>query len=206
MEKMIVPALIAKNQKELDERFGKVKSLGKEFHLDVMDGQFVKNKSLLFDFKLPRGNKYWAHLMMKAPGSWLSRNFEKVHGVIVHAESENLKETIEFAKRKKKKVGIAINPWTSVGEIENYLDKIDMVLVMTVQPGKYGANFLVRNLGKIKSIKKIGRKIIIGVDGGIDDNNIGGAAKVGASYFSVGSYLQKASDPKEAFARLKRNI
>ena len=67
MKPRIIPALIAKSQKEFDERFSKIKNLSNTFHLDVMDGKFVKNRSLMFNFKLPKNKKYVAHLMIKNP-------------------------------------------------------------------------------------------------------------------------------------------
>ena len=95
--KQIIPSLIATSQKELDKRFNKVKKHFKIFHLDIMDGKFVKNKSLFFDFKLPRGKlKYRAHLMVKNPKKWIKENWKKVDLIIFHIKScKNDKEIKE---------------------------------------------------------------------------------------------------------------
>lgn len=206
MRNKIIPALIARNQRELDERFDKVKGLSREFHLDVMDGKFVRNKSLLFDFKLPLEKKYSAHLLMKSPIIWIRKNLSKFNMVIVHAESDGVDEAIEYVRKKRKKVGIAINPESSVGKIEKYLRKVDLVLVMSVHPGRYGARFLGGNLEKVKELRRLRRGLDIEVDGGINDKTISLVKRAGANRFVVGGYLQKASDVREAFRKLRGRI
>ena len=198
MKKQIVPSLIAKNQKELDERFGKVKNISKVFQLDIMDGKFVKNKSLLFDFKLPKGKKYEVHLMISNPLIWIKKNYRKTDTIIFHVESckneSEVKEIIKLIKSKKKKVGIAINPKTSVKKIIPYLKSVSMILVMTVTPGMYGARFLPNILNKVKAIRRLKPNINIEVDGGINNKTISKAVKAGATSFVVGSYLQNSGD------------
>jgi ribulose-phosphate 3-epimerase len=174
MANHIIPGLIAKSQKEFGKRFKKVRSHSKVFHLDVMDGKFVKNKSLFFNFSLPKGKfKYEAHLMVKNQKEWIKKNSSKTSSIIFHIEScknkEEVKETIKLIKSKKKKVGIAINPRTNMKKIAHYLKLIDSVLVMTVKPGKYGSEFQPNALKKIKEIRKLNSKVKIGIDGGIKD-------------------------------------
>ena len=207
MKKQIIPSLIAKNQKELDKRFGKVKFHSKSFHLDIMDGKFVENKSLMFNFKLSKGKKYEAHLMVKNPEEWIKKNLKKTDLIIFHIEScENeseAKKIINRIKSKKKKIGIAINPKTSVKKIIPFLNSIDMVLILTVKPGNYGARFLPNTLKKVKEIRKLKPKLDIEVDGGISEKTISLAGKSGANSFVSGSYLQKSLDVKKAIERLK---
>lgn len=202
MKRVVIPSIIAKNQNELDERISKVES--SIYQLDFMDGKFVQKKSLMFEFNIPKSKKYEAHLMILNPKLWIEKNWEKVDTIILHFESsKNPEELIKLIKSKKRKVGIAINPKTSVKKIEPFLSKIDMVLVMTVNPGKYGAKFLSKMLIKIKELRKLKPKLNIEVDGGINDKNIHKAFKSGANSFVVGSYLQNSKNPKESLEKLK---
>jgi len=207
MKKQIIPSIIAKNQKELDKRFNKVKNLSTKFHLDIMDGKFVKNKSLMFDFKLPKKKQYEAHLMIKSPETWIKKNSQKVNFIIFHYESsKNPKTIIKLLKQKNKKIGISINPKTSINKIKPYLPQIDKVLIMTVYPGKYGAKFLNKMIIKIKQLRKLKPKLNFQVDGGINENTIKKVNKAGADIFVSGSYLQKSIDNKQAFLKLKSLI
>ena len=204
MKKEVIPSLIAKNQKELNERFSKIKSQFRIFQLDVMDGKFVKNKSLMFNFKLPKGKfKYEAHLMVKNPKVWIIKNWKKADTIIFHIESTNdSKYLIKLIKSKKRKVGIAINPKTNVKKIIPFLNSIDMILIMTVTPGKYGSKFLPNVLKKVKEIRKLKPKLNIEVDGGINNKTIARAKKAGANRFILGSYLQKSKNVKKAKGKL----
>lgn len=205
--KKIIPSLIATSQKELDLRFNKVKKHFKIFHLDIMDGKFVKNKSLMFPWVLPKRKKYIAHLMVKNPKKWIKESHKKSNLIIFHIESikskAEIKETIKLIKSKRKKAGIAINPKTKVKKIIPYLNIIDMVLVLTVNPGKYGSKFLPNTLKKVKEIKKLKPKLDIELDGGINEKTIGLAYNSGANSFVSGSYLQKSKDVRKAIGKLK---
>lgn len=209
MKSQILPSIIAKSQKEFDGRFEKVKNLGNTIHLDVMDGKFVKNKSLLFDLTLPR-KKYQIHLMVQNPGKYIKIIHRKAETIIFHLEScknkEEVEKIIKLINGKGKKVWIALNPKTSVRKLENYIKLINGVLFMEVAPGKYGAKFLPKTLEKIRELRKMNKKINIGVDGGINDKTIGKAKKAGANIFTVGSYLQKAKNPKKAMRELKTKL
>jgi ribulose-phosphate 3-epimerase len=201
---MIIPSIIAKNQKELTERLAKVKDHVKLVQLDVMDGKFVKNKSLMFKLKLDSKLKYEAHLMVKKPLSWIKKNLRKVDLIVVHYEIDNVGEVVNYVKSKRKKVGVAINPKTKVKEIKDYLSKLDQVIVMTVTPGKYGSKFLPKMLSKIKELKKLKPGLKIEVDGSVNLKTIKKIRKAGADKFVVGSYLQKSENVKEALRELKR--
>lgn len=201
---MIIPSIIAKSQKELYQRIGKVGNLSKIMQLDIMDGLFVPTKSISFSFRLPKKNKYEAHLMVNNPEKWIKKNWKKVSTIIVHIEScKNPVKVIEFVKSKKRKIGLAINPKTPVRKIREYLSKIDKVLVMAVSPGYYGAKFLPETMKKVKEIRKLMPKLGIEVDGSVNEKTIGKMAKAGANDFIVGSFLQNNDNPKQALRRLK---
>lgn len=203
----IIPSIIAKNNTELNERFLHVKNISKEFQFDFMDGKFVKNKSLMFDFVLPRDKKYQAHLMIKNPFSWIEKNWKKFDLFIVHVETsgKDFLEVVRFLKSKNKKIGITISPRTRVSRIAEYLPFVSQVTVMTVTPGKYGARFLESNLKKVKEIRKLNKKVKIQLDGGINDRNISLIPKDIDSVV-LGSYLQNADYPKDAIKFLKKKF
>jgi ribulose-phosphate 3-epimerase len=205
MRKIIIPSIIAKNQEEFDERFERVKSLSKVFQLDVMDGKFVGNKSLRFGLELIRGKKYEVHLMVKDPLEWIRDNIDKADRIAIHVESDNVEEAVDLVREKRKKIDLALNPRTSLSKIEEY-GKIDGVVIMTVNPGKYGSRFLESMISKVRNIKKKYPKLSIEVDGGVNDRTISKLRRAGADRFVVGSYLQKSDDIKNDFEKLKKLI
>ncbi|MDO8467900.1 MAG: ribulose-phosphate 3-epimerase [Nanoarchaeota archaeon] len=201
----IIPSIISHNQKEFNQRFRKVK-FAKLIQLDVMDGKFVKNNSLDKNLELPRKN-YEAHLMIKKPEEWIATNICFVKSVIFQIESTNqAAQIIKFVRSSGQKIGIALNPETPVSKIKRYIKQIDKVLILTVHPGKYGAKFIPGTLTKIKQIKKLNRKVIVEVDGGINPDTIKLAKKAGADEFVIGSFLQKSRNPKESYKSLIQEI
>lgn len=201
MRKVVIPSLIAKSQDELDERFNKVKNIAPIFQLDIMDGRFVPNTSLDFDFKLPKDNYFEAHLMINEPEIWLKRNYEKVKTIIVHQECCNeIENIIDLVKVKHNcRIGVALNPETSIKVVEDYLDKLDQVLIMTVNPGFYGSKFLPEMLEKVKELRRLRPELDIEVDGGMNSETIIKADEVGANLFVSGSYLMNAENVKAAY-------
>jgi len=211
MKYKFVPSIIAKNQNEFEERFDKVKDISKFYQLDIMDGKFVKNKSLLFDFILPTDDKllYEIHLMLEEKGLkiWLNQNIRKFSGndiFIIQAETRNFEKYIRELKNEKLRVGLALNPDTSVEKIKNLIKEIDLVLIMTVNPGKYGAKLLPSTLKKVKEIRKLNHKIDIEVDGSVNEETVLDMKDAGANRFVLGSYLQDSGDVKESWKAIKK--
>ncbi len=207
----IVPSIIATSQPELNKRIKKISSLSKTIHLDVMDGKFVKNTSLLFNFKLSSSLKnkktIQAHLMIKNPLDWVIDNYQKIDSIIVHPESfrskKELTDFLEFARKKRKKVGLALNPRTHVKKIYPFIHLIKFVLVMTVYPGKYGAKFLPSTLKKIEKLRKKNHSLKIGIDGGVSNETFPLIKEFNPDFAVVGSYLQKSRNPSKAISLLK---
>lgn len=208
MEKKIVPAIIAKNQTELNASLSKVLDYFNLVQLDIMDNKFVPNTSLFFNFSLPKSNcKYEAHLMIKDPQDWVEKNIDKVHTVLVHFESDyNPDKIIDFVKKHNKKFGFVLNPETSVEKISEYIDNLDQVLIMTVNPGFYGSPFLPEMLEKIKKLREMKNTLDIEVDGGITDKTISLVDIAGANIFVSGSYIVKSADIKGAINNLEKII
>jgi len=205
MENIIIPSIIAKSQEELEKVVNKVKDHSKILQLDIMDGKFVPTHSLDFDFKLPETNcKYEAHLMVSNPEKWIEKHYKITDVILVHIESTNNPEKIiELVKSKGKKMGFVLNPETPIEKIKPYLDKIDQILIMTVNPGFYGSPFLPETLDKVKELRKLKPNLDIEVDGGINLNTIKKAYDAGTNLFISGSYLQKSKDVKKAIETLK---
>jgi len=205
---MIIPAIIARTQKELDELLSKVEGYSELVQLDIMDGTFVPNNSLDFDFDVTgRYICFEAHLMITNPMEWIEKNWWKIDTIIVHFEScEKLLDIIKFVKEKGKKIGFAINPETEVNKVRPYLDDIDQLLIMTVNPGFYGSKFLPGTLYKISEARKLKPDLDIEVDGSVTPDTIKSINDAGANMFVSGSYILKSSGIKEAIDSLKKLI
>lgn len=207
MRSIIVPAIIAKEQSQIDTMLDKVKGKAERIMVDVMDDKFVPNTSLDFDFKLSTGFEYEAHLMVRNPLDWVRRNGDKVDIVIIHVETlENLGEAIELVKKLGNKVTLALRPETSIDTVLDHLKEIDGVLVMTADPGHYCEVFLSDTLDKIKKVRKIDENIPIEVDGCMDPENVKLASRAGANVFATGSYIFKSDDVDKALKELQDAI
>ena len=208
MNKKIIPAIIAKNQEEFSKNILKVKDFVEIIQLDFMDGEFVPNTSIDFDFELPETKcSFEAHLMINNPLDWIKKNFEKVDTILVHFEScDNHREIISFVKSKNRRMGFVLNPETPISSIKKYLDEIDQVLIMTVNPGFYGSPFLPEVIDKISELRKISPNIDIEVDGGITDKTIELVNDAGTNLFVSGSFIVKSDDIKKAVEILKNKV
>ena len=198
---------MAKNQAELNADLKRLTDVVRELHLDVVDGKFANNKTLQFPFRLSKKFKYQAHLMIKQPEKWIKKNLHRIDLFIPHIEEiKDVGDYILWMKKEKKKIAFALLPETKVLSIKKHLDKINIILVLTVHPGFYGSKFLKEKLKKIKQIKKINPKIKIIVDGGMHPATIDAAFKSGADWFVSGSYTTKAENPRERIRMLRGSI
>ncbi len=201
---MIYPSVMAKSQQDLDKLLKKLSGVAKTLHLDIADGKAVPNKSLTFPFHLPQKFKYNAHLMMKHPEEWIRKHGHNVDICIPQfKEIKNHIKYIAWMRKRGKKIAFALNPETGVSKVRTYLKYCDYILILTVHPGFYGAHFLDYPLRKIAHLKRINPKIRVIVDGGMDPLTIQLAKKAGADDFVSGSYIAKASNPREAMKELK---
>lgn len=186
---------IERNAKVLDEA-------GVEwFHLDVMDGIFVKNISfgppVIECIRKITDSFFDVHLMIVDPIRYIDA-FKDAGAdmVTVHYEAcRNLDETIEYIKANGLKAGLAINPETSVEVVEPYIDKVDMILIMSVRPGFGGQKFMPVALDKLKCVREWADeknpKLYIQVDGGITIDNVNDVLDAGANVIVAGSAVFK---------------
>jgi len=210
MKTEIIPTILVKTFKEVKERIEAVEKYVNWVQLDIMDGIFVNNKTWnnaedLKDFETKA--KIEAHLMVDEPEKIIDKWLKFTDRVIVHYEaSENLREIIKKIRKKKKEIGIALNPETNPAVLEPFLQDLNLVLFMTVQPGWGGQKFEEQVLGKIKILKKIWPKGNIEVDGGINNENIVEVVESGANLICVGTYIFGSKNTKEAISNLKKKI
>ncbi len=195
----VYPSILTNDIKDFKKRINLVK-FAKVIQVDVMDGKFVKNKSLMpKDLrKIKIGQKVEYHLMIKEPEKYIDDFIElRPYSVVIHVEStRNIHFLLKKLKFEKIKVGLALNPSTDIKKIIPYLKYIDFVLVMTVNPGYYGSKFVNSSVEKIKKLRKI-TKLPIEVDGHIDDKTSKIVKKAGANILISGSYIFE-NNPKES--------
>jgi ribulose-phosphate 3-epimerase len=169
--------------------------------LDIMDGNFVPNRSLDFDFRSTLGKfayEYEAHLMVNDPGQWIEAFGTNMDTIIAHFESpKTTPNTLRSIKDLGKRAALALNPETEIEQIADYLDDLDQILIMTVNPGFYGSPFLPEVMTKITKLRQAMPDLDIEVDGGIKPDTIAMVDEAGANLFVSGSYLVKSDNMQE---------
>ena len=195
-EVIIAPSLLAADFSRLTEEVKAIENTNaKWLHLDVMDGNFVPNISFGADIiKAIRKdtNLYFdAHLMIEKPELYIDAIANAgVQSISVHVESTNhLDRALQLIKAKGIKAGVAINPATDIAFLDNIYEKLDLILVMTVNPGFGGQKFLNQMLEKIRKIRNKFPDIDIQVDGGINDETAKLVIEAGANILVAGSYV-----------------
>lgn len=184
-------------------------------HIDVMDGKFVTNSSFSMERIKEISNisikPLDVHLMVENPSLYIEELSKlNVAFITVHYESLNGDyEVLNMIREKNIRCGLSIKPQTNVELIFPILNLLDMVLIMSVEPGLGGQEFLIDTLDKVKLLKKeviqTSSKLVISIDGGINKNNSVLCLNAGCDILVVGSYIMSFDDPKEAIDRLNVN-
>ena len=210
MDIKISPSILSSDYANLESELRRI-SGADMIHIDVMDGHFVPNITIgmpvIKALKAVCDIPFDVHLMISNPYDYID-SFAKAGADIIcfHIESEsNVAATIDRILYLGKKAAIAIKPDTPVDSVLPYLDKLDMVLVMTVEPGFGGQSFMERVLPKIQEIRKRRADIDIEVDGGVDFSTVSLAAQAGANVFVAGSAVFGSENPNDAIETLKNN-
>lgn len=210
MDIMISPSILACDYANLQSELDRI-SASDLIHIDVMDGHFVPNISIgvpvVEAAKRVCDIPFDVHLMISNPIDYVQRFADAGADIICfHAESNSdIGETIDKIISLDKKAAVAVKPDTDIDVVLPYLDKLWMVLVMTVEPGFGGQSFMQSTMPKIEKLRAIAPDINIEVDGGINAETIKIAAKAGANIFVAGSAVFKSECPSETIALLKQN-
>lgn len=181
-------------------------------HLDVMDGHFVPNISfgypVLKNLKNITNIPLDTHLMLQNPYDYID-DFAKMGSniITIHIEANKPKKTISLIKSKGIKAGISLKPKTSVDALNPYLSDVDLVLVMTVEPGFGGQLFMEEQMKKVYHLanlrEKHGYSFVIQVDGGINNESIEKIRNSGVDIVVAGTFITKSANPKKAIETLR---
>lgn len=206
-EPEVLPAILAQNQEEMENEFNKVIRYSQIFHVDVEDGNLVENTSLDFDFELPEHQRYEAHLMVEKPLEWIRQHLDCFKRFNFHVESkEDPEEVIAYLRSEGKEVGLAINPETDLEKVMEYIHRVDLVQIMTVDPGSYGSEFHEEMISRIEEVKEAHPEVSVEVDGHVTPENAEDLRDAGANLFVSGSYIQESEDQGKAVRLLEKKV
>ncbi len=208
----ISPSILSADFSRLGLDVEKAEKGGAEYlHIDVMDGVFVPNisfgapiqKSIRKQSKMV----FDTHLMIVDPIRYIE-DFAKAGSdiITIHLEScDNVAETLDKIHSLGMKAGLSIKPQTPVNAIKPFIDKFDMLLIMSVEPGFGGQSFIPETLTKLKEARELLPELDIEVDGGINADNINSVVKSGANVIVAGSAVFGKENVTEAIATLRKN-
>ncbi len=211
----IAPSILSADFSKLGEEVIKLHDAGADFiHIDVMDGEFVPNISFGMPVIKAIRNKtdkvFDVHLMINNPQRYIDDFIEAGADIItLHYESEkHLDRAIQYIKSKGIKAAVALNPTTPTVVLKNIIGSLDMVLIMSVNPGFGGQSFIPYSLDKIREVKQMAieannEDILIQVDGGIDSNNVKDVVEAGANVIVAGSAVFKNGNIEENIKALR---
>jgi len=208
----IYPSLLSADFFNLEKDIRKIEKKADGLHLDVMDGNFVPNISfgnpIIKSLRSHTSLFFDTHLMIDNPEIFIEDFSKYSDSLTIHYEATNhLDRAINLIKEKGLRAGVSINPHTNVSLLENILNIVDSILIMSVNPGFGGQSFIDYSIDKIKSLKSIinnkNLDVEIQVDGGVSKDNISSLYKAGAKTFISGSAIFKSTNPENEIKIMK---
>ena len=214
MNSMIVPTVFAKDKLTFSNKL-EVLNFSPILHIDFMDGQFTKmGKSINFDvmkdlIPIDDERKFQVHLMAYTPEKYIKNllKIKSVYRVLLQYEAfddlVHLDMSVNEFKSRNYEVIIVLNPQTNVSVLDEFYEKIDGVMLMSVNPGAEGQEFIIETENKVKMIREKYPQMEICIDGGLNSKTIDKVFLAGANTFCVGSYISSSDTPKENWEKLK---
>jgi len=211
---LIAPSILSADGSRLHEEIAAVEKAGADWiHIDVMDGHFVPNitmgQAIISAIRKTTKLPFDVHLMIENPESYIESFAAAGADIItVHVEAaSHLHRTIDMIKKAGKKAGLSLNPATPLTQIEEILSDIDLLLIMSVNPGFGGQQFIKTTLPKIvkarKMLNTLPNKPLLEVDGGVNLKNIGTIAKAGADVLVAGASIFGTDDYQKTIPALR---
>ena len=209
----VAPSVLSADFGELNKEIQLInKSSAYSIHVDVMDGVFVPNISfgqpIVKTLSLISNKPLDVHLMIVDPIKFIDEFvFDNTLNITIHYESTNkIEETLDYIKSKNIKSGLAIKPNTEIDEIESYIQKVDILCLMSVNPGFSGQNFIENTYTKLKQLRKLIEKkklsTLIQIDGGVNNTNAKKLFRLGADILVSGNYIFKSANPNKVIEYL----